>query len=66
MLTEDWCKFHAITFCGGNINALYTPGIAIEQPDVSELLKYDGARTIKCVLGVPILGQHNFRLKMKK
>lgn len=47
MLTEDWCKFHAITFCGGNINALYTPGIAIEQPDVSELLKYDGARTIK-------------------
>ncbi len=24
MLTEDWCKFHAITFCGGNINALYT------------------------------------------
>lgn len=21
MLTEDWCKFHAITFCGGNINA---------------------------------------------
>ena len=46
-LTEDWCKFHAITFCGGNINALYTPDIAIEQPDISELLKYDGARTIK-------------------
>ena len=47
MLTEDWCKFHAITFCGGNINALYTPDIAIEKPDISELLKYDGARTIK-------------------
>ena len=47
MLTEDWWKFHAITFCGGNINALYTPDIAIEQPDISELLKYDGARTIK-------------------
>lgn len=47
MLTEDWCKFHAITFCGGNINALYIPNIAIEQPDISELLKYDGARTIK-------------------
>ena len=47
MLTEDWCKFHAITFCGGNINALYTPDIAIEQSDNSELLKYDGARTIK-------------------
>lgn len=47
MLTEEWCKFHAITFCGGNINALYTPDIAIEQPDISELLKYDGARTIK-------------------
>lgn len=31
----------------GNINALYTPNIAIDQPDVSELLKYDGARTIK-------------------
>lgn len=46
-LTEDWCKFHAITFCGGNINALYTPDIAIEKPDISELLKYDGARTIK-------------------
>ncbi len=47
MLTEEWWKFHAITFCGGNINALYTPDIAIEQPDISELLKYDGARTIK-------------------
>ena len=47
MLTEDWCKFHAITFCGGNINALYTPDIAIEQPDISELLKYDVERTIK-------------------
>lgn len=47
MLTEDWWEFHAITFCGGNINALYTPGIAIEQPDISELLKYDGKRTIK-------------------
>ena len=46
-LTEDWCKFHAITFCGGNINTLYTPDIAIGQPDISELLKYDGARTIK-------------------
>lgn len=47
MLTEDWCKFHAITFCGGNINALYDPDIAIEHPDISESLKYDGARTIK-------------------
>ena len=47
MLTEDWGKFHAITFCGGNINALYTPGIAIKQPDISELLKYNGERTIK-------------------
>ena len=47
MLTEDWCKFHAITFCSGNINALYTPEIAIEKTDISELLKYDGAGTIK-------------------
>lgn len=37
MLTEDWCKFHAITFCGGNINALYTPGIAIEQQKILTL-----------------------------
>ena len=47
MLTEDWGKFHAITFFGGNINALHTPDIAIEQPDISELLKYDGKRNIK-------------------
>ena len=31
-----WLTFHS-----------WSPGIAIEQPDVSELLKYDGARTIK-------------------
>ena len=47
MLTEDWCKFHAITFCGGNINALYTPNIAIVVSAFSESLKYDGARIIK-------------------
>lgn len=47
MLTEDWCKFHAITFYGGNINALYNPDIAIEQSDISEIIKGDGARTIK-------------------
>ncbi len=25
MLTDRWDKFHAITFVGGNINALYDP-----------------------------------------
>lgn len=47
MLTESWEKFHAITFYGGNINALCNPGLAIESPDVDKYLKYDGAREIK-------------------
>ena len=47
MLTERWDKFHAITFVGGNINALYDPQIAVEQPDYNELQGLDGARTIQ-------------------
>lgn len=47
MLTEPWEKFHAITFYGGNINALCNPSLAIEPPDVDKYLKYDGAREIK-------------------
>ena len=67
MLTEDWCKFHAITFCGGNINALYTPGIAIEQPDVSELLKYDGAKKqIKMRPWMCLYSDNTFQIENEK
>lgn len=47
MLTEPWHKFHAITFYGGNMNALCNPEQAIEPPDVDKYLKGDGAREIK-------------------
>lgn len=40
MLTEKWDKFHAITFWGGNINALYNPELAVEPPDVEKLLNF--------------------------
>lgn len=47
MMTEPWPKFHAITFYGGNINALCNPDLAIEPPDIKKYLKHDGAREIK-------------------
>lgn len=47
MMTESWEKFHAITFYGGNINALCDPGLAIQPPDIDKYLKYDGAREIR-------------------
>lgn len=47
MMTKPWHKFHAITFYGGNINALCNPGVAIQPSDVNEYLKYDGAREIR-------------------
>ena len=49
MLTEDWDNFHAITFCGGNINALCNPQMAVERPEFDEYKKKnsDGAREIK-------------------
>jgi len=47
MMTESWERFHAITFYGGNINALCDPGLAIKPPDADEYLKYDGEREIK-------------------
>lgn len=47
MMTEEWNKFHAITFYGGNINALYNLDLAIESSEVDECLKNDGARAIK-------------------
>lgn len=47
MMTEEWNKFHAITFYGGNVNALYNLDWAIEASEVNECLKNDGAREIK-------------------
>ncbi|MBD5532953.1 MAG: hypothetical protein HDQ98_12295 [Lachnospiraceae bacterium] len=47
MLTEPWEKFHAITFYGGNINALCDLSSAIEPQDIDKCLKCDGAREIK-------------------
>lgn len=47
MLTEPWRKFHAITFYGGNINALSNLDLAIEPPDIDRCLKCDGVREIK-------------------
>lgn len=47
MMTEPWEKFHAITFYGGNINALCNPRVAVCPPDAEDYLKYDGAREIK-------------------
>ena len=45
-LSEDWNNFHAITFWGGNINAIYDPQIAIvRQKD--DQLPQDGVTEIK-------------------
>ncbi len=44
-LTEDWNKFHAITFYGGNINPLFSPRIAIEPE--KDFTSTNGARGIK-------------------
>lgn len=49
MLTDDWDKFHAITFNGGNINAICNPQMAIVRPtfDEDQKTNCDGAREIK-------------------
>lgn len=47
MMTVEWNKFHAITFYGGNVNALYNLDYAIEFSEIDECLKNDGAREIK-------------------
>lgn len=47
MMSEPWNKFHAITFYGGNINALCNPSLAIEPPDIDQYINFDGAREIK-------------------
>lgn len=44
MMTEEWNKFHAITFYGGNVNALYNLDFAIEFSEIDECY---GAREIK-------------------
>lgn len=47
--TSEWEVFHAITFSGGNINALFNPQMAVELPSLDEYRKTrsDGAREIK-------------------
>lgn len=49
ILTEDWDKFHSITFRGGNINAICNPQMAVKMPTAEEYKKMnsDGAREIK-------------------
>lgn len=47
MLTEDWRKFHAITFYGGNINAVCNPEVAVARPNIEGALKNEGANEIK-------------------
>lgn len=47
MLTESWDKFHAITFYGGNINAIYNPQLAVDRSNVGKNLKNDGVREIR-------------------
>lgn len=47
LMTEDWRKFHAITFYGGSINAICYPGLAVEKPSVDNYLNNDGTTEIK-------------------
>jgi hypothetical protein len=49
MLTAEWNNFHSITFCGGNINALCNPQMAVERPTSNEYKKMscNGASEIK-------------------
>ena len=46
-LSEDWNNFHAITFWGGNINAIYDPQIAIVKRQKDDQLPQDGVTEIK-------------------
>ena len=49
LLTQDWDKFHSITFWGGNINGICNPLMAVKRPTVEEIKKMNsgGAREIK-------------------
>lgn len=44
-LTDDWDKFHAITFCGGNINSVFAPDAAIKRE--KEVTKHDGSGSVE-------------------
>ena len=44
-LTDDWDKFHAITFCSGNINSVFTPDAAIKRE--KEVPKHDGSDSVE-------------------
>ena len=46
-LSDDWDKFHAITFWGGNINAICDPQRAFVQRQKDDPLPQDGATEIK-------------------
>jgi hypothetical protein len=46
-LTEEWDRFHAIMFIGGNINAVCNPQLAVEKSNYDGYLENDGAREIK-------------------
>ena len=55
-LPEDWDKFHAITFKGGNINAIFPPYQALEKTGSGESTK-DG------VMGIRTLPWKNYTIK---
>lgn len=46
-LKMPWDKFHAITFVGGNINALCDPQIAIQKQNADDNTTHDGSNVIK-------------------
>lgn len=47
-LTAEWNNFHAITFYGGNINAVCNPQMAVAQPNLDYIkMGWDGASEIK-------------------
>lgn len=46
-LTMPWDKFHAITFVGGNINALCDPQMAIRQQNTDDTTTHDGSNVIE-------------------
>ena len=45
-LSIDWTQFHAITFWGGSLNAIYNPQIAVEKEEATNDPS-NGAREIK-------------------
>lgn len=49
-LTEDWCLFHAITFCGGNINAIFHPTIAFKNDSSKKPIEDNSTKNIETLL----------------